>query len=87
MLKEVLFTGLGVASVLKERVEAEMKSLEEKGKINKEDAKSFLKSLEEKGKAEDEKIKARFKELLKEAVDELGLATKEDLAKLKEELK
>lgn len=87
MLKEIIYTGLGAAAIFKERVEEEVKKLEEKGKIKREDAKSFLDSIEKKGKEEDEKFRANMKETLKEIIDELGLATKEDLEKLKESLK
>ena len=87
MLKELIFTGLGGAMVLKEKIEDELKKLEEKGKIDTKDAKSFLESLEQKGKESDEKFKNELKSTLKEIIDELGLATKEDLQKLKEELK
>ena len=59
--------------------------MEEKGKIKTDDAKTFLESIEQKGKEEDEKLKNKFKEMLKEVIDELGIATKEDIAKLKEE--
>jgi polyhydroxyalkanoate synthesis regulator phasin len=75
MLKELIFTGLGGALVLKEKIEDELKKLEEKGK------------LEQKGKESDEKFKAELKSTMKEIIDELGLATKEDLEKLKEDLK
>ena len=87
MFKDLIYTGIGAATLLKEKVEAELTKLEEQGKIKKDDAKSFLESIEQKGKEEDEKIKNRLKETLKEVIDELGLATKEDLQKLKEELK
>lgn len=87
MLKEMLHTGFGVASVIHEKIEEEVTKLEKKGKIKKDDAKSFLESLEEKGKEEDSKIKEHLKTTLKEIIDELGLATKDDLEKLKEELK
>ncbi|MDX4049392.1 hypothetical protein Q6A83_01205 [Aliarcobacter skirrowii] len=87
MLKEILFTGLGGALLLKERVEEELKPLQEKGKIKTSDAKSFLESLEQKGKDEDERIKAKIKDMFKEVLDELGVATKADLEKLKEDLK
>ncbi len=87
MLKELIFTGLGGALILKEKIEDELKKLEEKGKIDTKDAKSFLESLEQKGKESDEKFKNELKSTLKEIIDELGLATKEDLQKLKEELK
>jgi polyhydroxyalkanoate synthesis regulator phasin len=87
MLKELIFTGLGGALVLKEKIEEELKKLEEKGKLDTKDVKSFLESLEQKGKESDEKFKAELKSTLKEIIDELGLATKEDLEKLKEDLK
>jgi polyhydroxyalkanoate synthesis regulator phasin len=87
MLKELIFTGLGGALVLKEKIEDELKKLEEKGKIDTKDVKSFLESLEQKGKESDEKFKNELKSTIKEIIDELGLATKEDLAKLKEDLK
>ena len=87
MLKELIFTGLGGALILKEKIEDELKKLEEKGKLDTKDVKSFLESLEQKGKESDEKFKNELKSTLKEIIDELGLATKEDLQKLKEELK
>ncbi len=87
MLKELIFTGLGGALVLKEKIEDELKKLEEKGKLDTKDVKSFLESLEQKGKESDEKFKSELKSTIKEIIDELGLATKDDLQKLKEELK
>lgn len=87
MLKELIFTGLGGALILKEKIEEELKKLEEKGKLDTKDVKSFLESLEQKGKDSDEKFKNELKSTLKEIIDELGLATKEDLQKLKEDLK
>ena len=87
MLKEILFTGLGGALLLKERVEEELKTLQEKGKIKTSDAKSFLESLEQKGKDEDERMKAKIKDMFQYVLDELVFATKSDLEKLKDDLK
>ncbi len=87
MLKELIFTGLGGALVLKEKIEEELNKLEEKGKLDTKDVKSFLESLEQKGKESDEKFKSELKSTIKEIIDELGLATKKDLEKLKEDLK
>lgn len=87
MLKELINTGIGAGFLLKEKVEEELQSLEEKGKINSKDAKSFMESLEKKGEEQKEKSKEDLKEALKEVIDELGLATKADLERLKEELK
>lgn len=87
MFKEIIHTGFGVVAAIGEKVEEELKKLEEKGKIKKEDTKSFLKSLEEKGAQEEEKFKENFKKMIKEVLDELGVATKEDIEKLKEDKK
>jgi polyhydroxyalkanoate synthesis regulator phasin len=87
MIKELMMTGLGAAAILKDKVEEEVKRLEETGKLKTDDAKNFLKSLEEKGKEEEQRAHDQVKKMMKDIIDELGLATKEDLQKLKEELK
>ena len=87
MLRDLIYAGIGAMSVLKEKVEAEVKKLEDEGKLKTTDAKSFLESIEKKGKEEDDKLKEKLKSTLKEIIDELGLATKADLEKLKEDLK
>lgn len=87
MLKDLLYAGIGAAVVMREKVEAEMKKLEESGKIKTDDAKSFLDSIEQKGKEEQARLKEELKSALKEVIDELGLATKADLKNLKEDLK
>lgn len=87
MFKELLYTSLGAGLLVKDKVEEEIKKLQDDGKIKTDDAKSFLDSLKEKGQIEDKKVKEKLKSTIKEIVDELGLATKEDLEKLKNELK
>jgi polyhydroxyalkanoate synthesis regulator phasin len=85
MLKDILYTGLGMGVVLKEKVENEIKKLEEEGKLKKDDAASLIASLSTKGKEEEERLKELFKTSIKEVIDELGLATKEDIAALKKD--
>lgn len=87
MFKDLMYTGIGAAMVLKEKVEAEVKKLEEQGKLKTTDAKSFLDSIQVKGKEEEAKFKEQLKSTLKEVIDELGLVTKADLEKFKEDLK
>jgi len=84
MIKEILYTGLGGALLLKERVDEEIGKLQEKGKLSKEDADNFIKKLQIRGEEEEEKIKTQIKEALKEVIDEMGLATKADIEALKE---
>ena len=84
MIKDILYTGLGGAVLLKERIDEEVKKLEERGKLSKEDADKFLEKLQTRGEEEEEKLKEKIKEALKEVIDEMGLATKEDIEALKE---
>lgn len=86
MIKELIYTSLGATALIKQRVEEEIKTLEKKGKIKKDDAKEFLKKMEKRGKLEDKKIKKELRGHLKELINELGLVTKKDLQKLKDEL-
>lgn len=86
MLKELLHVGLGSVVVVKEKIEEELKILQDKGKINTSDAKSFLESVTKKGEEEDEKLKQKIKDMLKEAIEELGVATKKDIEELKSKL-
>jgi len=83
MLKDILYTGVGGALLLKERVEEELSKLEERGKLSKDDTKKFLDDLKAKGEEEESRAKEQLKDALREVIDELGLATKEDIAKLK----
>jgi polyhydroxyalkanoate synthesis regulator phasin len=83
MLKDILYTGLGGALLLKDRVEEGLVKLEERGKLSKDDTKQFLDDLKARGEEENEKYKEQLKEALREVIEELGLATKEDIAKLK----
>ena len=87
MLKELLHTGIGAGLLIKEKVEEEMKKLEDEGKIKTTDAKSFLESIEQKGKEEETKSKEKIKSILKEVIQELDIATKHDIQNLKDELK
>jgi polyhydroxyalkanoate synthesis regulator phasin len=83
MLKELLYTGMGGALLLKERVEEELKKLEEKGKLKSDDSKTFLENLKVRGENEEKRVKEELKTAIKEVIEELGLATKKDIEALK----
>lgn len=83
MLKELLYTGMGGALLIKERVEEELKKLEEKGKLSATDSKSFLEGLKTRGEDEEKRLKEELKTAIKEVIEELGLATKKDIEALK----
>ena len=84
MIKDILYTGLGGALLLKERVDEEIEKLQERGKLSKDDATAFLEKLQTRGEEEEEKFKSQIKEALKEVIDEMDLATKKDIEALKD---
>ncbi|HEX5623348.1 MAG TPA: hypothetical protein VFX57_02790 [Sulfuricurvum sp.] len=83
MLKELFYTGMGGALLLKEKVEEELKKLEEKGRLNADESKSFLENLKTRGENEEARLKEELKTAIKEVIEELGLATKKDIEALK----
>jgi len=85
--KDAVNFGLGAIYLAKEKVESELDELVKKGKISKEDAKEAVNKAMERGKEEEAEIKSKIKTMIKEAMDEFGIATKEDIQNLRDELK
>jgi len=82
-LKDLFYLGIGAAMIAKEKIEEEAKEMMEKGKISKEERDQFVERAKEKAKAEEKEFQEKFKNSIKEVVSELGLATKEDIEKLR----
>ena len=86
MLKDLITLGVGSALLAKEKVEEELKELIEKGKMSKEEAEKLIEKAKTKGEEQEQALKEEIKQALKEVLEEMGLATKEDLEKLRDEL-
>lgn len=85
-LEQLFYAALGGALAVKEKIEVnndEIKACQEKSE---EKARIFLDEMAQRGKEEKDQFKERLKDILKEVVSELNLATKDDLEKLKQEL-
>jgi len=81
--KELLYKALGVMLLIKDKFSDEFNDIFQKANASKED---ILKTVDEvKSKAEEEKneMEDKFKEKVKAVVNEMGLATKEDIEELK----
>ena len=87
MLKDLIYIGLGGALLAKEKVEKELGELVDKGKLNKEEAQSFIDKAKVKGEEEENEFKAHLKEVIKETLEEMDVATKEDIRTLFKEMK
>ena len=85
-LEQLFYAVLGGALAVKEKIEAnneEIKAWQEKSEEN---ARTFFDEMAQRGEKEKDQFKGMFKDILKEVVAELNLATKDDLEKLKQEL-
>lgn len=80
---DLLHIGLGAAFMAKEKIEAQLKDLEQLGTISKDEVSRFVEEAQQRARQERETLDARIKEKVAEAARELGLATKEDIAEIK----
>lgn len=87
MFRDLLFTALGTSSTINKKLRKEIKTLQKKGNIRKKDAKEFLDEIKRRGKKEEKKLKKEIRSNLKILINELGIATKKDLEKFKNEIK
>jgi polyhydroxyalkanoate synthesis regulator phasin len=83
-MKEILYAGLGGALLLKEKIEDELEKVQEKGRLSKEEAKTFMENIQQRGEEAYDQQYDQLKSMLREIVDELGLATKADIEALKD---
>lgn len=83
MLHQLVYALLGGGVLVKEKIEEELKKLEDKGQISTTDAKTFLANLQTKGEDEEQRLKELLKSAIREVIDDIGLATKQDIQSLK----
>lgn len=86
-LEQLFYFGLGSALLAKERIEKAGESARSFKEDSDYKAREFFDQVVAKGSEERQQVKDSIKELLQEAIDELGLATKADIESLREELK
>jgi polyhydroxyalkanoate synthesis regulator phasin len=87
MLKDLITLGVGSALLAKEKVEEELKELIDKGKMSKEEAEKLIEKAKARGEEQEQALKEEIKKALREVLEEMGLAPKEDLEKLRDDLK
>jgi len=76
--------GLGTMAIAKEKSESVIKTAIEKGQMSKEEGEKVLDQLQNEYKPEN--ISEMIKNVIKEQLESLGLATKKDIDELKEEI-
>lgn len=85
-LKDFFYAGVGAAMVAKEKVEKELLELKTKGKDSKGECQKKYEEAKVKAKDLEAELDRKLKEKIKSILDELGVATKEDLEELKKSI-
>lgn len=85
-MEQILYAFVGGMLNLRDRLEEQKAEMKDACERNEESARAFVDDLAKRGAEEKDALRASLTEMLKEIIDELGLATKEDIAALKKDL-
>lgn len=85
-LKKGFLLGLGAAVSGKEKLESKLKELVEENELTQEQAKTVMRNFVEKGEMKTEEWGVKQQEQTKKIVEDLGVATKEDINELRARL-
>ncbi|PHJ37113.1 ATP synthase subunit B [Desulforamulus profundi] len=85
-IKKGLAFGLGLAVTSKEQAEKFVNELVKKGELSQEESKDMINQLIQRGEEEKKEIKRIMREQLKQMMDELNLATKDDINRLEQRI-
>lgn len=86
LLQNIFDTGLGFATLTKEKLEALQKELVEKGKMTREEGMSFVEGLRNKSEKAREQLDLWIARRVEEQVQKLNLAKKEDIDELQRKI-
>lgn len=86
-IKKAILFGLGTLEITKEKIEKFVKRLKEEEGLSGEEGKELIKEMTEELEENKEKIDKKLRERMEKMIDDLGLATKEDLKDLENKVK
>ncbi|MBD3263821.1 MAG: hypothetical protein GF375_01810 [Candidatus Omnitrophica bacterium] len=86
MMKKALGLGLGMYVLTREKVEEVVQELIKKGKLAEDEGESLIDDLVKRGQAEKEEIDKKISQIVRDTVEKLNLATKDDIEELKREI-
>ncbi len=76
--------GLGLLSMTREKAQQVIEELSHEGEVQKGEMKQWVDQLSDRGEEERQAMRKLIRDEVKKALDEMGLATKEDIQKLLE---
>ena len=84
--EDIFHMTIGAISMAKKSAQSAIDDMIKKGDLQKEEGKKVLDEINSKFNKEEDELYSKMKSKLKDAINELEIATKDDLEKLKNEL-
>jgi polyhydroxyalkanoate synthesis regulator phasin len=82
LFEKGLLAGLGLLSMTREKAQEIVEELSHEGELQKSEVKQWVDQLSERGDEERQALRKVIREEMKKVMDEMGLATKEDIQEL-----
>jgi polyhydroxyalkanoate synthesis regulator phasin len=84
LLEKGLLAGMGLLSMTREKAEKIIDELSHEGEVQKGEVKQWVDQLSARGEEERQALRKVVRDEMKKVMDEMGIATKEDIQKLLE---
>ena len=82
LLEKGFLAGIGLLSMTREKAEKLIDELSHEGELQKGEVKQWVDKLSDRGEEERQALRKLIRDELKKALDDMGVATKEDIQKL-----
>jgi polyhydroxyalkanoate synthesis regulator phasin len=84
LLEKGFLAGIGLLSMTREKAQNVIEELTHEGELQKNEVKQWVDQLSDRGEEERQALRKLVRDEVKKVLDEMGLATKEDIQKLME---
>jgi polyhydroxyalkanoate synthesis regulator phasin len=84
LLEKGLLAGIGLLSMTREKAQQIIEDLSHEGEVQKSEIKTWVDQLADRGEEEQQALRKLIRDEMKKVMDDMGLATKEDLQKMME---
>lgn len=86
LVKKAMFTGIGVISLTKEKVEELAADFVEKGKLSEQEGKKLVEEMMERSEESKDELKKQIEQVVQATLGKMDIAKKSDMEKLKKEV-
>ncbi len=84
LFEKSFLAGIGLLSMTREKAQKFIDELSQEGEVQKSEVKQWVDRLSDRGEEERQALRKLIRDEVKRVLDEMGLATKEDIQKLLE---